>query len=90
MSVRAHVQMTVEIAIRDHWSPETTAAQIQSQAVAAAEDALRRGLAIRGLVIREGATSPHPVPASIVGSPIVTMVIARSTGTGPSEGDDRG
>ncbi len=77
MKVRARVKLTVEIVVGDAWGPDVKAEQIRKQAIESAEQALRRGLVVRGLINRgPGDANAERAPAHIVGEPVVTAVIA--------------
>jgi hypothetical protein len=77
MSVRAVVQVTLELEVDDSWSNDTTASQILRQARESAIQHLRQGVAIFNL--QSGLNTHKCVNAKILGEPKVTMVIAEGT-----------
>lgn len=75
MSVRARVQITVEIVAGSHWGDGVNAGQVRKQAIDDVEGALRRGLVIHGLVSGMGPPG-EKTPARIIGDPKVTAIIS--------------
>lgn len=73
MSVRAVVQVTLELEVDDSWSNDSTAGQILRQARESAIQNLRQGVAIFNL--QSGLGAHTRAKAKILGEPKVTMVI---------------
>lgn len=76
MSVRAIVQVTLEIEVQDHWGNDATAEQILRQARDSAISNLRQGVAIFNL--QSGSSKHQRVNAKILDEPKVVMVITEA------------
>jgi hypothetical protein len=80
-SVRARVQLVVEFAVPDAWGTDCSFDQVRKQAIDAAHDILRRGMAVNGLVGYKTGYLPDSsekrvlVEANLVGEPKVTAVL---------------
>jgi len=77
--------MTVEIAVRETWDDSCTVLQARKQAIEGAEQALRLGLVIKGLISGRNADEKGKTPANIIGEPKVAVIIVVPE---PHDGDD--